>query len=67
MDGVVDEWQQWLEATQRWWCFQCASWQVGNAEEMAAHIETHDQKAERWSDGGLVVDMSEVPELLEEE
>lgn len=57
-----------METTGNWWCVQCGRWFVGlDLEEATEHLETHGHKAERWPDGSLVVDMSDVPELLEEE
>lgn len=50
----------------RTFCALCP-YEADSVAEMAAHLETdHGLQAERWPDGDLVVDMSDVPELLEE-
>lgn len=46
-------------------CELCGVERIG-ISEMIAHLdEVHDLQAERWPDGELVVDMSDVPELME--
>ncbi len=47
-------------------CFcQLCPTQVLGIEAIAEHLDAvHGEKAERWPDGGLVVDASEVPELI---
>jgi len=51
-----------------WQCWRCKRVVSGTAEDVAEHLlRRHGYAAARWPDGGLVVDMSEVPELLEEE
>lgn len=47
-------------------CELCGVESIG-VNDMISHLdEVHDLQAERWPDGELVVDMSDVPELMEE-
>ena len=49
----------------RWTCHLCPGEIVGTLHDMMEHLETvHDEHPQRWPDGALVVDMSDVPELL---
>lgn len=52
----------------RWTCHLCQSTQpFPTIEDVARHLaDEHFMQPERWPDGDLVVDMSGVPELLEE-
>lgn len=48
----------------KWHCELCPAVSAG-AEEALRHLaEEHGCHPERWPDGGLVVDASDVPELL---
>lgn len=49
-----------------WTCEVCGYQMVGDFEALTVHLRTHGFEPQRWPDGELVVDMSNVPELLEE-
>lgn len=50
----------------RTFCALCPH-EADSVEEMATHLEQdHGLHAERWPDGGLVIDASDTPELMEE-
>lgn len=50
----------------RTFCALCTA-EADSVEEMVTHLEQdHDLRAERWPDGGLVIDASDTPELMEE-
>jgi len=47
-------------------CELCGVEVVG-LENMVSHLDAvHDLQAQRWPDGGLVIDASDTPELMEE-
>lgn len=50
-----------------WTCEVCGHHMVGDFEALTEHLGTHGYEPQRWPDGELVVDMSNVPELLEEQ
>lgn len=51
-----------------WTCALCPDGDnsvTGALEDVTAHLsEAHGMQPERWPDGGLVIDTSDVPELL---
>jgi hypothetical protein len=50
----------------RSFCTLCPAEEIG-LEAIVGHLETvHGMTAQRWPDGGLVVDASDTPELMEE-
>ena len=49
-----------------WQCHKCEQVVHGTPHEVVQHLEGHGYKALTWPDGQPVVDMSDVPELLEE-
>jgi hypothetical protein len=56
-----------IPETLRTFCALC-SHETAGVTAMADHLEqAHDATVERWPDGEPVVDMSHVPELLEEQ
>lgn len=47
-------------------CALCPAEEIG-LDAIAAHLETvHGEVAQRWPDGGFVIDESDAPELMEE-
>lgn len=51
-----------------WTCALCPEGEGnmnGTLEDVTGHLErVHGMESARWPDGGLVIDMSEVPELM---
>lgn len=50
-----------------WACRVCDESVVGGAETIQAHLAGHGYEPRRWPDGAVAIDMSDVPELLEEQ
>ena len=48
-----------------WTCHICSGQLIGGLDTIHEHAATHGYEPERWADGEPVVDMSDVPELLD--